>query len=252
MEFETLRYEVDDRVATIAFDRDAKLNAYTPEMGEEAVAAFECARDDANVHVVILTGVGRAFCAGVDLDYFEAHMSGGNLSSGPRLGEEAFVRTWPLELVRYPKPVIAAINGPAFGVGVTMTLGCDVRIAARGAKLGLNFTKLGVLPGLGSTHLLPQIIGLPKALELVLSGATLGAEEAERIGLVQRVVDDEALQGEARGLALAMADVGPEVLVAAKRALRRGPTVTMAEAMEEERRLSHALRNPNAGDGVKP
>ena len=116
-----IRYEVGDAIATIAFARPEKLNAYTPEMGEEAVEAFVRAREDDAVRAVILTGEGRAFCAGVDLDYFRAHMAaaarGESLGDGPRLGEESFVRTWPLELVEYPKPVIAAINGPAFGVG---------------------------------------------------------------------------------------------------------------------------------------
>ena len=94
--YETICYEVSERIATIAFDRPEKLNAYTPEMGEEAVAAFERARDDDEVRVVILTGEGRAFCAGVDLDCFKAHMAGENPNRGSKLVEEAFVRTWPL------------------------------------------------------------------------------------------------------------------------------------------------------------
>ena len=138
--YEMIDYEVREGIATIALDRPEKLNAYTPEMGEEAVAAFERARIDADAKVVILTGRGRAFCAGVDLDRFRAHMlaaeAGEEPPAGLKLGEEAFVRTWPVELVAYPKPVIAAINGAAYGVGVTMTLGCDVRIAARSAVLG--------------------------------------------------------------------------------------------------------------------
>ena len=196
---ETIRYAVADGIATITFDRPDKLNAYTPEMGEATVAAFARARDDAAVRVVVLTGSGRAFCAGVDLDALRAHMTGNAPAGAPKLGEEAFVRTFPLELVEYPKPVIAAINGAAYGVGVTMTLGCDVRIAARGAVLSLNFTKLGLLPGLGSTHHLPALVGIGKANELVLSAAKLSAEEAHRIGLVQQVVDDDALpDGRAR------------------------------------------------------
>ncbi len=239
--YEMIRYEVREGIATIAFNRPRKLNAYTPQMGEEIVTAFERARDDEQARVVILTGVGRAFCAGVDLDIFKAQMAGEKRSSGPKLGEEAFVRTWPLELVEYAKPVIAAINGAAYGVGVTMTLGCDVRLAARSAVLGLNFTRLGVLPGLGSTHHLPRLIGIGKANELVLSGAKLSAEEAYEIGLVQRVVDDDALMDEARALALAMAQVRPEVLSAAKRALRYGAEAPLADAIREEQRLSGEL-----------
>lgn len=240
--YQEIRYEVREQIATIAFDRAEQLNAYTPEMGEEAVAAFARAREDDDVRVVILTGVGRAFCAGVDLDRFRAHMAGRDTGTGPKLGEEAFVRTWPLEIVEYPKPVIAAINGPAYGVGVTMTLGCDVRIAARSAELGLNFTSLGVLPGLGSTHHLPRLVGMSKALELILSAAIVSAEEAERIGLVQRTVADDVLVQEARSLALKMAAARPEVVAAAKRALRHGATATLAEALQEERALSLELR----------
>ena len=236
-----VHYEVREGVATITLDRPDKLNAYTPAMGEQAVAAFARARDDAGARVVILTGAGRAFCAGVDLDRFRAHMAGEAPGDGPRLGEEAFVRTWPLDLAALAKPVIAAINGPAYGVGVTMTLGCDMRIAARGAVLGLNFTRLGVLPGLGSTHHLPRLVGLAKASEWVLSGAKVSAEEALAAGLVQRVVDDDALVDEARTLALAMAEVRPEVLAAAKRALRHGAEAGLAEAIGEEQRLSAEL-----------
>jgi 2-(1,2-epoxy-1,2-dihydrophenyl)acetyl-CoA isomerase len=239
--YQTIRYEVREGIATICFDRPEKLNAYTTEMGDEIVAAFERARHDDTVRVVILTGEGRAFCAGVDLDAFKAQMAGGGPDQGPKLGEETFVRNWPLDLVQYPKPVIAAINGPAYGVGVTMTLGCDVRIAARSAVLGLNFTRLGMLPGLGSTHHLPRLIGLGKASELVLSGAKLGADEALEIGLVQRVTDDDALIDEARALALAMAEIRPDVSAAARLALRHGAESSLETAMAEERRLSSEL-----------
>jgi 2-(1,2-epoxy-1,2-dihydrophenyl)acetyl-CoA isomerase len=246
--FEMIRYEVSEGIATIAFDRPGKLNAYTPMMGEEVVDAFGRASDDEAVRVVILTGTGSAFCAGVDLDVFRAHMAGQQASPGPKLGQEAFVRTWPLELVEYPKPVIAAINGAAYGVGVTMTLGCDVRIAARGAVLGLNFVRLGVLPGLGSTYHLPRLVGIGKALELVLSGAKLSAQEAFDIGLVQRLVEDDSLMGEARKLALAMAEIRPNVLLAAKRALRHGAESTLAEAIHEEQRLSAELGRQRSAD----
>jgi len=240
--YTTIRTELDEGIETITFDRADKLNAYIPLMGEEIVAAFERARDDAAVRAVILTGSGRAFCAGVDLEFLKAHLSGQDTGPGPKLGEEAFVRTWPLALPDYPKPVIAAINGPAYGVGVTMTLGCDVRLAARSAKLGLNFTRLGLLPGLGSTHWLPQLVGLSKALELVLGGATVSADEAERIGLIARAVPDAELLPEAIALARGMAECRPEVLAAAKHALRAGAASSLGEAIAEEQRLSSNLR----------
>lgn len=240
--YENIRYEIDGAAATITLHRPDKLNAYTTEMGDEVVDAFARARDDAAVRAVILTGAGRAFCAGVDLEHLKAHLAGGNASSKAKLGEEDFLRKLPLDLIAYPKPVIAAINGPAIGVGVTMLLPCDVRIAAENAKLGLTFAKLGLLPGLGSTHLLPRLVGIAKALELVLTARVVNAFEAHEIGLVNRVVPPDSLLAEARAMAVAMAECRPEVLAAAKAALHFGVGASMAEAMQNEREASARLR----------
>lgn len=247
MTIATLLFAIEDGVATITLNRPDKLNAYTTEMGDEVVAAFARCREDAAVRAVILTGAGRAFCAGVDLEHLKAHQAGGNASKGPKLGEEDFLRKLPLELVEFPKPVIAAINGPAIGVGVTMALPCDLRLAAESAKLGLAFAKLGLLPGLGSTHLLPRLIGMAKALELVLTARTIPAAEAAEIGLVNRVVPDAELLPAARELARAMAQHRPEVLAAAKAALRFGAEAPMADAMRNEQEASAALRQQLAG-----
>ncbi len=241
--YEQIEYEVTENIATVFLNRPAKKNAYTPHMGMEIVAAMEAAMADDDVRVVILTGRGDAFCGGVDLEFLRAHMAGEDTGPGPKLGEEHLVNGWPLDLVAYPKPVIAAINGAAYGVGVTMTLGCDVRYAAAGATLGLNFTTLGVLPGLGSTHHLPQLVGVGKAMELVLSGAKISAEEACAIGLVQRLCAPGEVYNEARNLALAMAKVKPAVLAAAKKALRLGTTSSLQEAIATEKSLSRDIRN---------
>lgn len=253
MSYTQIRFEVDAPVATITLHRPDKLNAYTTEMGDEVVDAFARARTDAAVRAVILTGSGRAFCAGVDLEHLKAHMAGSKASrQGPALGEEDFLRKLPLDLVAYPKPVIAAINGPAIGVGVTMTLPCDVRIAAENAKLGVTFAKLGLLPGLGSTHLLPKLVGLARALELVLTARVLLAPEAAAIGLVNRVVAPDDLLPEARAMAAMMAACRPEVLAAAKAALHFGVGATLAEAMRNEQEASAVLRSaPAAGDATQ-
>ncbi len=242
MNVDNIRYAVSDGIATVTLDRPDKLNAYTTEMGDEVVAAFQQARDDEAVRAVILTGAGRGFCAGVDLEHLKAHQAGAVAGKGPRLGEEAFLKSFPLELLDYPKPTIVAINGAAIGVGVTMTLPCDVRIAAADAKLGLTFAKLGLLPGLGSTHLLPRLVGRARALELVCSGRVIGAEEAAEIGLVNRAVPHAGLMDEARALALQMAECRPEVLAAAKAALAFGADHGMEESMRNEERASAALR----------
>ena len=235
-------YDVADGLATITLNRPEKLNAYTTEMGDAVVAAFRRAREDAAVRAVILTGAGRGFCAGVDLEQLKAHQAGGNASKGPRLGEEDFLTKLPLELLEFPKPVIAAVNGAAIGVGVTMILPCDVRLASSNAKLGLTFAKLGLLPGLGSTHLLPRIVGRAKALELVLSARVIQAAEAAEIGLLNRVVAPEDLVAEARALGAEMAQCAPEVLAAAKAALLYGEGASMADAMRNERERSAELR----------
>ncbi len=239
--FDTIEYEVSEGIATIFFNRPDKKNAYTPLMGDEIVAALNAAMADDAVRVAILTGRGDAYCGGVDLDFLKAHMAGEDTGPGSKLGEEHFVNGWPLDVVDYDKPVIAAINGAAYGVGVTMTLGCDLRVAARGAKLGLNFAKLGVLPGLGSTHHLPRLVGMGKALQWVLTGASLTAEDAFAAGLVQELTEPGGTYSRARELALAMAGIQPVVLKAARAALRRGADASLEEAIAGEKRASAEL-----------
>ncbi len=246
MSYTDILFDVDDGIATITLNRPDKLNAYTTEMGDQVVDAFARCRDDDAVRVVILTGAGRGFCAGVDLEHLRAHQSGGNASKGPKLGEEAFLRQLPLDLVEFPKPVIAAINGAAIGVGVTMVLPCDLRIAADHAKIGLTFAKLGILPGLGSTHLLPRLVGTAKARELVLTAKIVLAPEAERIGLINKSVPADELMKEAREWARSLAEIDPDVLAAGKRALDFGAAHDMAESMRNEQERSEELRKLRA------
>ena len=244
MAYENILFDVSDGIGTITLNRPEVLNAYTTEMGDEAYDAFGRCREDDAVRAVILTGAGRGFCAGVDLDHLKAHQSGANApdTKGPRLGEEAFLRKLPLEMMELPKPIIVAMNGAAIGVGMTMALPCDIRIAAAGAKLGLTFAKLGILPGLGSTHILPRLVGMAKALELVLTARIIRAEEALSIGLVNQVVPADEVVSAAREMALQMAECKPAVLAAAKRALYYGATASMAEAMKNEQERSAELR----------
>ena len=241
--------DVGDGIGTITLNRPEKLNAYTSEMGDEVTAAIRAWRDDDAVRAVILTGAGRGFCAGVDLEHLKAHQAGGNASAGPRLGEEDFLKRLPLELAEYPKPLIAAVNGAAIGVGVTMILPCDVRIAADAAKLGLAFVKLGILPGLGSTHLLPRIVGRAKALELVMSARTISAAEAAACGLVSEVVPAEKLLARARELAALIAANPPQAVAAAKAAINYGHEHTLLEAMRNEERASAELRERTGRKG---
>ena len=242
MDFETVLYAKEDNLAIITLNRPDKLNAYTVEMGGDLVAAYGAAREDPDVRAVILTGAGRGFCAGVDLDALSAHQSSEATKSGPSLGQEEFLTTFPLALVEFPKPVVAAINGAAIGIGITMVLPCDARLAAESAKLGLTFGKLGILPGFGSTYLLPRLVGEAKARELLLSARKISAHEAVEIGLVDAVAGDGELIERAKETARSLAACSPAVVAALKRALRYGASVSMEEAMRNERAQSVELR----------
>jgi len=230
-----------DGIATVTLNRPEKLNAYTVDMGEEIVAVFDELRDDDAVRAVIFTGAGRGFCAGVDLDHLQ-EQAGAATTSGPRLGEERLVTEFPLTLLNYPKPVIAAINGHAIGVGITMVLACDLRLAASSAKLGLTFTKIGILPGLGSTYLLPRLVGPAKARELVLTAGVIEAAEAAEIGLVNHVLAPDELMSTAREVAVNMAQCRPAVMAAARELLLSGEAEAVAAAMRREQRATSALR----------
>jgi enoyl-CoA hydratase/carnithine racemase len=242
MNFPNILLEKSDGIATLTLNRPDKLNAYTTEMGDDVTRAFRDLRGDSSAKVVILTGAGRAFCAGVDLEHLKAHNQGKNQSTGPRLGEEDFLRKLPLEMLDYPKPIIAAINGHAIGVGMTMVMPCDVRIAAQDAKLGFVFARLGILPGLGSTHLLPKLIGMARAQELVLTGKKILGSQAARIGLVNESVAAGEVLPRAVEMAKEMAEIDPVVLAHAKRALHFGASHTMAEAMKNEQSQSAAIK----------
>lgn len=241
--YENILYQVEDGIAIITLNRPDRLNAYTPAMGNEVVEAFRSARDDGDVRVILLTGAGRAFCAGVDLEVLaESNAQAEEKSEGPALGEEDFIRSFPLEMRDSSKPLIAAINGHAIGVGVTMTLPCDIRVAADDAKIGLTFSRLGILPGLGSTHLLPHLVGMARAQELILTGRIVLGQEACDLGLVQYSVPREDVIRTAMNLARQMAEADPSVLALARKALQEGPLLSLEEAMSNEQKLSRQLR----------
>ena len=239
LHYQQILYSVDEHIATITLNRPEVLNAYTPDMGDEIVTAFRAAEKDSSVRAVILTGAGeRGFCAGADRVYLQRP-----LPEGTRLiGEEALIRSFPLELAHFPKPTIAALNGHAIGIGMTMILPLDMRVAAEHAKLSLNFAKLGIMPGLGSTHLLPKIVGMAKAQELLMTARTVTAREAGDMGLVNYVVPADKLMAKARELALQCAECNPPTQKFAKRALHYGASVSLEEAFANEQRSVELLR----------
>jgi enoyl-CoA hydratase/carnithine racemase len=214
--YDTIRLEHAGGIATITLDRPERLNAFTDVMLDELVDAFDRTDGDDGVRAVIVTGSGRAFCAGADLG------SGGATFE---LDDE------PFDMERHPdgggvltrrifdsaKPVIAAINGPAVGIGLTMTLPMDVRLVADGARLGFVFVKRGLVPEAASSFFLPRIVGIARAAEWVYTGRIFGPDEALAAGLVRSVHPQDELLGAARALAAEMADGTSAVAIALAR-----------------------------------
>ena len=218
MSFEQIRYEAADGIATITLHRPEKLNAVTSVLIGELLAAFDSADADDAVRVVIVTGAGRAFCAGADLsggtETFDGARRGRPAPDGEHRDGGGLVA---LRIFDLKKPVIAAINGPAVGFGATMTLPMDIRIASSTARLGFVFARRGVVPEACSTWFLPRLVGMQRAAEWVYTGRVFDAEEARAGGLVSRVVPPDALLPTVRGLAREIADNTSAVSVALAR-----------------------------------
>lgn len=220
MAYETILYEIDGPVLTITLNRPEKLNAYTGVMGAELTDAFERADQDDAVRVVIVTGAGRGFCAGADIsggaDAFDTKAEGSVAFAAPgqpRRQGGGFVEA----IFNCRKPSIAAINGAAVGVGATLTLPMDIRLAATGARIGFIFARRGLVPEAGSAWFLPKLVGLPRALRWCMTGAMVSAEEAREAELVSEVVEPERLLARAREIAMEIAENTAPVSVALAR-----------------------------------
>lgn len=220
MAYETILYEVDGPVLTVTLNRPEKLNAYTAVMGAELQQAFQRADADDDVRVVIVTGSGRGFCAGADIsggaNAFDTKAEGSVAFAAPNAPRQTgggFVGA----IMGCKKPSIAAINGAAVGVGATLTLPMDIRIAAEGAKIGFIFARRGLVPEAGSAWFLPQLVGLPTALKWCLTGSLLTAAEAKDGGLLAEVVAPDQLLARARAIALEIADNTAPVSIALAR-----------------------------------
>lgn len=234
MAYETLLYEVADEIATITLNRPAKLNAYTPAMGAELVEAFRRADADQAARVVVLTGAGRAFCAGADIAGFASDIHAREEKGDGAARRRDPVLSFPAVMRNLSKPAIAAINGYALGVGCTMTLLCDVRIAAEEAKIGVIFPRVGLVTELGSTYLLPRLVGVSRAAEIMLTGRQFSARECLEMGLVSHVAPAAGLNAKAREIAGEMLQCSPTSLAFTRRALYQGLDGTMETAMQFE------------------
>ncbi|HZR84069.1 MAG TPA: crotonase/enoyl-CoA hydratase family protein [Candidatus Binatia bacterium] len=254
MEFEEIRYEVSERVATITLQRPERLNAFTARMCGELTRAFDRSDADDGVRAVIVTGAGRAFCAGADLgsggdtfdsnaqgvrDDVDTHRDGGGLVS--------------LRIFESKKPVIAAINGPAVGVGVTMTLPMDVRIASTSARFGFVFARRGIVPEAASSWFLPRLVGMDRAAEWVFTGRVFGAQEALAGRLVTRLVEPDEVVPAARALAREIADNTSAVSVALARQMlwrMQGAAHPMDAHRVDSKCIWFMGRSPDAYEGV--
>jgi 2-(1,2-epoxy-1,2-dihydrophenyl)acetyl-CoA isomerase len=227
-----LRVEVADAVATLTLDRPDALNSLTVPLKEELARTLRSLARDPAVRVVVLTGAGRAFCAGQDLRERQQ-------PDAAPLATEVRERYNPiiLSMRRLEKPIIGAINGVAAGAGASIAFACDIRIAAEGASFILAFGRIGLVPDSGASWFLPRLVGPARATELALTNDPLSAADAERIGLVSRVVPADALAGEAHALAIRLAAGAPIALALTKRALNRSFDASLEDQLEYEAAL---------------
>jgi 2-(1,2-epoxy-1,2-dihydrophenyl)acetyl-CoA isomerase len=227
-----LRVDIDGPVATLTLDRPEALNALTVALKVALRRELERIADDRTVRAVILTGAGRAFCAGQDLAERER-------PDAAPLDEELRERYNPVirALRSMGQPVIAAVNGVAAGAGASLAFACDLRIAAAEARFVLAFGRIGLVPDSGATWFLPRLVGAARAAEVALVGEPIPADEALRIGLVSRVVPADDLVAEARALADRVATGAPLAIALTKGALDRSWSIELAEALDGEAKL---------------
>lgn len=257
MAYETVRYEVEGPVATLTLNRPEKLNAYTAQMGAELAEAIGEADADDAVRALILTGEGRGFCAGADISAgagsFDTQGGEGakNFGGGRRAGSDGTGFTGAL--FNCKKATIAAFNGPAVGVGITLALPTDIKIASTAARFGFVFARRGLVPEAGSAWFLPQLVGLPRALRWCLSGRVFGAEEALEGGLVSELTAPEALLARAREIAMEIAETTAPVSIALTRQMlwRFGPAAHPFDLLKMDGAMAMRLgAGPDVREGV--
>ena len=244
MSYQTIMLDRHNHVTTVTLNRPKKLNALNMQMVAEMHEALATEDQDDETRVIVITGAGRGFCSGADLAPDEAPAEP-RASNAPGLAEASFAA------MQIEKPLIAAINGVAVGGGCTMTLSCDIRIASEDARFQLPFTKLGISAELASTFLLPRLIGMGKAQELILTSRMIDAREAGEIGLVNYVVPADELIEKANEIADSIAVLPPKAVRMNKRALRLGMTSDIPSQLAYEELASVALRQTaDAGEAI--
>jgi 2-(1,2-epoxy-1,2-dihydrophenyl)acetyl-CoA isomerase len=236
-------------VAWITLNRPDRLNAFAGAMRDDLHDALARASERPETRVIVITGAGRGFCTGADVEVMSDLLARGDVETFERLVEAGMRVVRKLRAV--PQPVVAAVNGPAAGAGASLALACDLRIASERASIGITFNRLGLHPDWGATCFLPRLVGAGRAAELVMSARMVEAEEAERIGLFQRVVPAEAFESEVRKLAGELAAKPPLALSLAKRTLAEsaGGDLDAVLAAEREAQL-RCFRSADAREGI--
>lgn len=231
MNYKTISIEKKGEVGILYLNRPKVLNALSNDMRLEVMHFINQAAGDEGLRVLILTGKGRAFSAGADLNMFKSRYE-----TYKREGKnDDYVRAdLAKTFIEFPKPIIAAINGLAVGFGLTVTLICDIRLASKKAKFSCAFVRVGVTPEFGSSYFLPRLIGYGKAAELVFTARMIEAEEALQIGLVNQIVEHETLLSEAENMAQEIAKMPSEAIKTAKQVLRHGYHSTLEQVLEYE------------------
>jgi len=225
-------FELVDGIATVTLNRPHKLNALTIDLCRELAAVLRTASVDERVRAIVITGAGRAFCAGADIDHLKALLAANDTATVRELLEIG--RTVVEILYSMSKPSIVAVNGPAAGAGAGLALACDFRIASESATIGQTFNQLALHPDWGVTYSLPRVVGTAKAFELVASGDMIDADEAQRLGIFGQVVPGEQLREAVTRLATALARKSPVPLGLARNAIYGSSAATLGEMLDLE------------------
>lgn len=245
-------YEVRDRVAIVTLNRPDRLNAWSPDLHEGYFTSLDRAASDPEVRVVVVTGAGRGFCAGADMDVLQGIGEAGGFGESSDESEPERPAWKHTHAMTIPKPVIAAVNGACAGLGLVHALACDLRFAAAGAKFTVAFSRRGLIGEWGMSWTLPRLVGQSVALDLMLSGRVFLAEEAKELGVVNRVFPaDELLDGTLAYATDLAENVSPMSMAVMKQQIYTHPSMSLDDALDDSVRLmEESVRRPDFREGV--
>ncbi|MFW6125677.1 MAG: enoyl-CoA hydratase/isomerase family protein [Chloroflexota bacterium] len=252
-EYQTLLIEKEDLIGTIVLNRPDRLNAFNATMRAEFPRAMQELGNDPEVRVIVITGAGDAYSAGADIHDFSAAIeSGGRGREGEGPAPEVAINAMPTFMTEMGKVIIASINGVCVGMGLTLSLCADIRMASDKARFGAVFVRMGIIPEYGSTYMLSRVVGIAKACELVLTARIIDAAEAKEIGLVNHVVPAERLREATREMAAGIAKLPPFAMAVAKRGLYQGLNNDIRTQMQyESMGLDACFRSADHAEAVK-